>query len=66
MKTLDNFPMEIPGDLNTSPLAIWSGKLIHVIYPDGNVDMITEEEIAQQQIPKNLENCLVWGRFEEF
>ena len=66
MKTLENFPMEIPLDLNSSPIAIWSGTLIHVIYPDGNVGFITEEELIQQQLPKTLENCLVWGRFEEF
>lgn len=66
MKTLENFPLEMPLDLNPSPIGIWSGNLIHIIYPDGKVSLISEEELTQQLIPKKLENCLVWGRFEEF
>ena len=66
MKPPEIFPMEASIDIQSSPLAILSGNLIHIIYPDGKVTFIAEEELTEKQISKNLENCLVWGRFEEF
>ena len=66
MKPPKIFPMEASIDFHSSPLAILSGNLIHIIYPDGKVTFIAEEELTEKQISKNLENCLVWGRFEEF
>lgn len=66
MKPLEIFPMEAAIDFESSPLAILSGNIIHIIYPDGKVTFIAEKELREKQISKNLENCLVWGRFEEF
>ncbi len=66
MRSVDIFPMETPTDFKSSPLAVFSGNMIHIVYPDGKVTFIAEEQLTEKQISKNLENCLVWGRFEEF
>ena len=66
MKPPEIFPMETPTDFQSSPLAVFSGNMIHIVYPDGKVTLIAEEELTKKQISKNLENCLFWGRFEEF
>ncbi len=66
MNTLNPFPLPDPDNSSVSPLAVLSGELIHIIYPNGKVEMTTAKNIEKNPTEYNLESCVVWGRFEEF
>ncbi|HAN73293.1 MAG TPA: hypothetical protein DCQ63_02605 [Planktothrix sp. UBA8402] len=66
MNTLDHFPLPDEASSPALPLAILSGELIHIIHPNGKVEMTTRENIQQKLTQNKLENFIVWGRFEEF
>ncbi|CAC5343506.1 MULTISPECIES: hypothetical protein [Planktothrix] len=40
--------------------------MIHIIYPNGKVEMTTAQNIENNPKEYDLETCVVWGRFEEF
>lgn len=66
MPTLNSFPIINPYKDQEHPIAIYSGDIIHILYPDGQVEVTTTEKLekGQTQIPLNI--CLVWGYFAEF
>lgn len=66
MKTLSNFPLENPHKSYESPIAIFSGDIIHILYPNGEVEVTTAEQVDRRQTKMPLDKCLVWGYFEEF
>ncbi len=66
MKKLSNFPLEIPCQVEHSAIAIVSGDIIHILYANGEVEVTTVEQIDRRQTKEPLDNCLVWGHFEEF
>jgi hypothetical protein len=66
MKTLTNFPLENPYKGQENPIAIFSGDIIHILYPNGEVEVTTAERVDRRQTKMPLDKCLVWGCFEEF
>ena len=56
-----NFPIKNPGICQDNPLAFVSGNIIHILYPDGEVEARTAEEIDRRQTKNPLDKCLVWG-----
>lgn len=66
MKTVDYFPLSAPANSKPSTLALLSGETIHIIYPNGQVEMVTTEYFHQNITQDNLRTCLVWGRLDEF
>ncbi|WP_144017697.1 hypothetical protein [Planktothrix sp. PCC 11201] len=66
MNTLNPFPLPEPENRSVSPLAVLSGEFIHIIHPNGKVEMTTTQNIEKNPTKYNLETCVVWGRFEEF
>ncbi|MEG3951300.1 MULTISPECIES: hypothetical protein [unclassified Microcoleus] len=65
MKTI-NFPIRNAGNCQENPLAFISGDIIHILYPNGEVEARTAEQVdlGQTQIP--LDKCLVWGCVGDF
>ena len=66
MNTINPFPLPEPENRATSPIAVLSGELIHIIHPNGTVEMTTTENIENNPTVYNLETCIIWGRFEDF
>ncbi|MGE5659607.1 MAG: hypothetical protein ACM37W_23680 [Actinomycetota bacterium] len=66
MKTFTYFPLEDPRQHLDSPIAIFSADIIHILYPNGEVEVTTTELIERRQTKMPLDKCLVWGYFEEF
>jgi hypothetical protein len=66
MKTLINFPLENPHKSHENPIAIFSGDIIHILYPNGELEVTTAEQVDRRQTKMPLDKCLVWGYFEEF
>ncbi|MEG4317607.1 MULTISPECIES: hypothetical protein [unclassified Microcoleus] len=65
MKTI-NFPIRDSGICQENPLAFVSGNIIHILYPNGEVEVITAEQINRRQTKNPLDKCLVWGAVGDF
>lgn len=59
------FPLKKTEITPKYPLAICSGNTVHILYPNGDVESTTVEEIEHHPIKNSLGNCLVWGYLEE-
>ena len=66
MKAFTHFPLEDPYKKQENPIAIFSSDIIHIVYPNGEVEVTTTELIDRRQTKMPLDKCLVWGYFEEF
>lgn len=44
-------------DLNVKPIAILSGEIIHIIYPNGEVEATTQDAINHHKTRYSLQNC---------
>ncbi len=65
MKTI-NFPIRNSTDCQDNPLAFVSGNIIHILYPNGEVEVTTTEQIDRRQTKNPLDKCLVWGCVGDF
>ncbi|MEO6861592.1 MAG: hypothetical protein ABI180_08660 [Microcoleus sp.] len=65
MKTI-NFPIRNPSIFQENPLAFISGNIIHILYPNGEVEATTTEQIDSRQTKCPLDKCLVWGCVGDF
>lgn len=65
MKTI-NFPIRNPGNCQENPLAFVSGDIIHIVYPNGEVEAATAEQVDLGQTKNPLDKCLVWGSVGDF
>jgi len=65
MKTI-NFPIRNPGNYQENPLAFLSGDIIHILYPNGEVEATTAERVDLRQTKSPLDKCLVWGCVDDF
>lgn len=65
MKTI-NFPIRNPSICQEIPLAFVSGDIIHILYPNGEVEATTADKIDRRQTKKALDKCLVWGCVGDF
>lgn len=66
MKSFTNIPPEDSIKSESNPIAIFSGDIIHILYPNGEVEVTTGEMVDRRQTKMPLDKCLVWGYFEEF
>lgn len=65
MKTI-NFHIRNPGICQENPLAFVSGDIIHILYPNGEVEATTVAQIELRQTKNPLDKCLVWGCVDDF
>ncbi|MEG3861488.1 hypothetical protein [Microcoleus sp. herbarium12] len=65
MKT-SNFPIRNQSICQENPLAFISGNIIHILYPNGEVEATTREQIDRRQTKCPLDKCLVWGCVGDF
>ncbi|MEG4500582.1 hypothetical protein QUB05_25820 [Microcoleus sp. F10-C6] len=65
MKTI-NFPIRNPADCQENTWAFVSGDIIHIVYPNGEVEARTAEQVERHQTKNPLDKCLVWGRVGDF
>jgi len=65
MKTI-NFPLKNPVNYQENPLAFVSGDIIHILYPNGEVEATTAERVDLRQTKSPLDKCLVWGCVDDF
>ncbi len=65
MKTT-NFPIRNPSICQENPLAFISGDIIHIVYPNGEVEATTTEQIDRHQTKNPLDKCVVWGNVGDF
>lgn len=65
MKTI-NFPIRNAGNCQENPLAFLSGDIIHILYPNGEVEATTTAQIDLRQTKNSLDKCLVWGCVNDF
>ncbi|MEG4025420.1 MULTISPECIES: hypothetical protein [unclassified Microcoleus] len=65
MKTI-NFPIRDSANCQENPLAFVSGDIIHIVYPNGEVEATTAEQVARRQSKNPLDKCLVWGCVGDF
>ncbi len=65
MKTI-NFPIINPGNCQEKPLAFVSGDIIHILYPNGEVEATTTKQVDRRQTKSPLDKCLVWGCVDDF
>ncbi|WP_341734138.1 hypothetical protein [Microcoleus sp. EPA2] len=49
-----------------NPMAFVSGKIVHILYPNGDVEATTVEQVDRRQTKIPLDKCLVWGRIGDF
>jgi len=61
-----NFPLRKTDHCPENPLAFVSGKIIHILYPNGEVEATTVEQVDRRQTKIPLDKCLVWGRIGDF
>ena len=63
-----NFPIRNPGNCQENPLAFVSGDIIHILYPNGEVEATTAEQVdrRRRQTKSPLDKCLVWGCVGDF
>lgn len=66
MKTLNFFPLANQETSQPLTVAILSGEMIHIIYPNGKVELITTENVQENRSQHHLKTCIVWGRVEDF
>jgi hypothetical protein len=60
-----NFPIKTLHNSQENPIAIVSGDLIHIIYPNGEIEAATLEQIDRRQTKAALDKCVIWGRIGE-
>lgn len=60
-----NFPIGNLHNSRENPIAIVSGELIHIVYPNGEIETATLEQIDRRQTKAALDKCIVWGRIGE-
>jgi hypothetical protein len=60
-----NFPIK-NSNCQEQPIAIVSGNIIHILYPNGELKAATTEQIERLQTKTTLDKCLVWGRVDDF
>ncbi|MCU0543834.1 MAG: hypothetical protein MUE44_16925 [Oscillatoriaceae cyanobacterium Prado104] len=60
-----NFPIGTLHSTQENPIAIVSGDLIHIVYPNGEIEAATLEQIDRRQTKAALDKCIVWGRIGE-
>ncbi|MEG4862542.1 MULTISPECIES: hypothetical protein [unclassified Microcoleus] len=65
MKTI-NFHIRNLTICQENPLAFVSGNIIHILYPNGEVEVTTTEQIDRRQTKNPLDKCLVWGCVGDF
>ncbi|MCY7386130.1 MAG: hypothetical protein LH628_26905 [Microcoleus sp. CAN_BIN18] len=65
MKTT-NFPIRNPSICQENPLAFISGDIIHIVYPNGEVEATTADQIDRHQTKNPLDKCVVWGNVGDF
>ncbi len=65
MKTI-NFPLRNQSICQENPLAFVSGDIIHILYPNGEVEATTADRIDRGQTKNPLDKCLVWGCVGDF
>jgi hypothetical protein len=56
-----NFPIRNPGHYPEHPIAIVSRDIIHILYPNGEVEATTIEQVDFLKTKTSLDKCLVWG-----
>jgi len=56
-----NFPIRNPGHYPEHPIAIVSRDIIHILYPNGEVEATTIEKVDRRQTKTSLDKCVVWG-----
>lgn len=61
-----NFPIRNTDNCQENPLAFVSGKIVHIVHPNGEVEATTVEQIDRGQTKIPLDKCLVWGRIGDF
>ncbi|NJK65634.1 MAG: hypothetical protein HC789_01275 [Microcoleus sp. CSU_2_2] len=61
-----NFPIKNSNSCQENPIAIVSGNIIHILYPNGELKAATAEQIDRLQTKTSLDKCLVWGRVDDF
>ncbi|MEG4972638.1 MULTISPECIES: hypothetical protein [unclassified Microcoleus] len=61
-----NFPIRNQGNCQENPLAFISGDIIHILYPNGEVEARTAEQVNLGQTKNPLDKCLVWGSVGDF
>ena len=61
-----NFPIRNQGNCQENPLAFISGDIIHILYPNGEVEATTAERVDRRQTKNSLDKCLVWGCVDDF
>lgn len=61
-----NFPLRNPNNYPENPIAIVSRGLIHILYPNGEVEATTVEQINNLETKTGLDKCLVWGYVDIF
>ena len=62
----NNFPIRNTDNCQENPLAFISGKIVHILYPNGEVEATTVEQIDRRQTKIPLDKCLVWGCIGDF
>ena len=65
MKTI-NFPLRNQSICQENPLAFVSGDIIHILYPNGEVEATTADRIDRRQTKNPLDKCVVWGYVGDF
>ena len=61
-----NFPIKNSYNREEHPIAIVSRNIIHILYPNGEVEAATIEQIDRGQTKAILDKCLVWGYIDQF
>ncbi|WP_293203514.1 MULTISPECIES: hypothetical protein [unclassified Microcoleus] len=61
-----NFPIRNSDICQENPLAFVSGNLIHILYPNGEVEAISTDQINRHHTKNSLDKCLVWGYVGDF
>jgi hypothetical protein len=65
MSSLTAFSLKEKDKTKKHPLAICSGELIHILYPNGDLELTTIGEIEHHPLRTALKECLVWGYLED-
>ena len=56
-----NFPIRNPDNYPEHPIAIVSRDIIHIVYPNGEVEATTVDQIDRLKTKTSLDKCVVWG-----
>lgn len=61
-----NFSIKNSPNYPENPIAIVSRGIIHIVYPNGEVEAATVDEINRLETKTSLDKCLVWGYLDVF